>query len=145
MLFLPDSKSGKKPILLGGAAIAVLKQLHESAIKQAKLAIPGTTKPLSLYVFPTADLTRPKHDLQKPWKLLQRAADLQGLRLHDLRHSFASVGAGSGLGLPIIGKLLGHGDVKTTARYAHLDADPLRRANDLIGHAIASAMNGVPS
>ena len=50
-----------------------------------------------------------------------------GLRLHDLRHAFASVAAGSGLGLPIIGKLLGHTQPATTNRYAHLAADPLSR------------------
>jgi hypothetical protein len=58
------------------------------------------------------------------------------VRIHDLRHTHASVGAGAGLGLPIIGKLLG----PTTARYAHLDADPLRRASDRIGNHISTAM-----
>ncbi len=142
MLFLPDSKSGKKPIVLGGPAVAVLKDLEELALAEARKIDPNARKPLSRYVFPTADPTKPKPDIQRPWALIQRAADLPGLRLHDLRHSFASFGAGSGLGLPIIGKLLGHGDVKTTAKYAHLDVDPLRRANDVIGDAISSAMNG---
>ena len=50
------------------------------------------------------------------------------VRLHDLRHTYASFGAGGGLGLPIIGRLLGHAQTATTARYAHLDNDPLRRA-----------------
>lgn len=142
MLFLPDSKSGKKPILLGGPAVAVLKELERLALAEARKVNPEAKKPLSRYVFPTADMTRPKHDISRPWKLIQRAADLRGVRLHDLRHSFASVGAGSGLGLPVIGKLLGHGDVKTTAKYAHLDVNPLRRANDIIGETIASAMGG---
>ena len=62
------------------------------------------------------------------------------MRLHDLRHSHASVGAGAGLGLPIIGKLLGHTQASTTARYAHLDNDPLRRASERIGREIALAM-----
>jgi len=64
------------------------------------------------------------------------------VRLHDLRHSFASMGAGASLGLPIIGKLLGHTQPATTARYSHLDADPLRRAADIIGNKIAAAMDG---
>jgi integrase len=64
------------------------------------------------------------------------------VRIHDLRHSFASVGAGASLGLPIIGKLLGHSQPSTTARYSHLDADPLRRAADIIGNQIAAAMEG---
>jgi integrase len=59
-----------------------------------------------------------------------------------LRHSFASFGAGASLGLPIIGKLLGHSQAATTHRYAHLDADPLRRAVETIGSTIAAAMDG---
>jgi hypothetical protein len=67
-------------------------------------------------------------------------AGLVGLRIHDLRHTHASIGAGAGLGLPIIGKLLGHAHPATTARYAHLDADPLRRASDQIANQIVTAM-----
>lgn len=65
---------------------------------------------------------------------------LTDVRLHDLRHSFASVGAAAGMALPIIGKLLGHTQPATTHRYAHLSADPIRRANDLIGQRLAEAM-----
>ncbi len=70
-----------------------------------------------------------------------RHAGLEGVRLHDLRHTFASIGAGASLGLPIVGKLLGHSQPQTTARYAHLDADPLLRAANLIGERIENAMN----
>jgi hypothetical protein len=54
------------------------------------------------------------------------------VRLHDLRHTYASFGAGGGLGLPVIGRLLGHTQASTTARYAHLHNDPLRRASEAI-------------
>jgi integrase len=70
---------------------------------------------------------------------------LERVRLHDLRHTYASFGAGSGLGLPIIGKLLGHTQASTTQRYAHLDNDPLRRATELIGDRIAAALDGKES
>jgi site-specific recombinase XerD len=60
--------------------------------------------------------------------------------LHDLRHTYASFGAGSGLGLPIIGKLLGHAQAVTTERYAHLGSDPLRRASESIAGTISAAM-----
>jgi integrase len=80
---------------------------------------------------------KPRADLKRPW---QAVARLNGVRIHDLRHMHASFGAGAGLGLPIIGKLLGHTQAATTQRYAHLDVDPLRRASERIGRDIAAAM-----
>jgi integrase len=129
LLFLADSKTGKKTIVLGAPAIAVLETLP----RVGKFVIAGN------------DNEKPRADLQKPWGLVSARANLVGLRLHDLRHSFASVGAGSGFGLPIIGKLLGHSNSKTTERYAHLAADPLRRASDAISSSIARAMGELPS
>lgn len=141
LLLLADSKTGRKTIVLSSPAILVLSELKATAIARAAEATGKTPTLLSAYVFPSAgDLGRPKADLKRPWATILRAADLVGLRLHDLRHSFASVGAGASMGLPVIGKLLGHADVKTTARYAHLDSNPLRRASDAIGGAIAEAM-----
>ncbi|MBM3492607.1 MAG: DUF4102 domain-containing protein [Alphaproteobacteria bacterium] len=70
---------------------------------------------------------------------------LTDARIHDLRHSHASVGAAAGLSLPVIGALLGHSQPATTARYAHLAADPLRAASDLIASRIAAAMQGKPA
>jgi integrase len=94
------------------------------------------------HIIPGEKEGAPRADLKKPWAAITAAAGLEGLRIHDLRHSFASVGAGASLGLPIIGKLLGHSQPATTARYAHLDADPMRRAVNAIGATIAAAMNG---
>ncbi|MEO5375488.1 MAG: site-specific integrase [Alphaproteobacteria bacterium] len=79
---------------------------------------------------------------QKPWRAIREAAGLPGLRLHDLRHSFASVGASAGMGLPIIGKLLGHTQPQTTARYAHLESDPVKAAAASVAGKIAAAMDG---
>ena len=79
-------------------------------------------------------------NIQKPWQRIRKRADLMDLRLHDLRHSFASVAASGGLSLPMIGKLLGHTQAATTERYAHLAADPLKAANEAIGQRIAAAM-----
>ena len=78
--------------------------------------------------------------IENTWERVRTAAGLTGVRLHDLRHSFASIGAAGGLSLPIIGALLGHKHPATTARYAHLSADPLRAANDAVGARIAAAM-----
>ena len=89
---------------------------------------------------------RPRTDLNRGWERIRRCAGLDGsdgkpqFRLHDFRHSFASLGVGEGMGLPIVGKLLGHTQAATTARYAHLDSDPLRRASEAIGAQIAAAM-----
>ncbi len=131
ILFLPDSKTGKKPVFLGAAAQAVLADLPR---------IEGNP-----HVIAGAKSGEPRHDLAKPWAAVSRAAGLEGVRLHDLRHSFASVGAGASLGLPIIGKLLGHSQPQTTARYAHLAADPMKRAADTIGATIAAALDGKPA
>lgn len=128
VLFLEDSKTGRKPVYLSAAAQSVLAALPQVA---------GNP-----YIIAGAKDGAPRADLKKPWATVCRAAGLQGTRLHDLRHSFASFGAGASLGLPIIGKLLGHTQAATTQRYAHLDADPLRRAADAIGATIAAAMAG---
>jgi integrase len=124
LLFLPDSKTGRKTVILNPPAMAVLSELDR----------------LGSYVVPGDDPERPRADLKRPWEAVSTRAGLEGVRIHDLRHTYASFGAGSGLGLPIIGKLLGHTQASTTQRYAHLDADPLRRASDRIGGEIAMAL-----
>ncbi|MBL1255965.1 site-specific integrase [Methylocystis sp. Sn-Cys] len=129
MLFLPDSKTGRKTIVLGAPAITILASLNRE----------GT------YVIPGKNFDQPRTDLKKPWAAAIKLADLPNLRIHDLRHSFASVGAGAGLGLPIVGKLLGHSQAATTERYAHLDAGPVRRAADMIGNTISAALEGIGS
>jgi integrase len=125
-LFLPDSKSGRKTIILNAPALAVLNAL-------------GRFGP---HVVPGDDPDQPRHDLKRPWDAVTKRAGLSGVRLHDLRHTYASFGAGGGLGLPIIGRLLGHAQAATTARYAHLDNDPLRRASEAIAGRIAAALDG---
>jgi integrase len=67
---------------------------------------------------------------------------MTNVRLHDLRHAFASVAASSGMGLPIIGKLLGHTQAQTTQRYAHLASDPVKAAAATVAGKVAAAMNG---
>jgi integrase len=128
MIFLADSKTGRKPIYLSAAAAAILS------------ALPRVDS--NPYVIPGEKAGQPRADLKRPWDAICEAAGIGGVRLHDLRHSFASVGAGASLGLPIIGKLLGHSQPSTTQRYAHLDADPMRRAVETIGSTIAAAMAG---
>src|SRR5262249_29886315 len=85
----------------------------------------------------------PRADLKRPWGIGAARARLESGRIHDLRHTHASIGAGAGLGLAIIGKLLRHAQATTTARYAHLDIDPVRRASEHIGRRLATAMGEV--
>ena len=79
-------------------------------------------------------------NLEKPWRSIRKAAGLDDVRLHDLRHAFASVAASSGMGLPIIGKMLGHTQAATTDRYAHLASDPVKAAAAAVAGKIAAAM-----
>jgi integrase len=128
LLLLPDSKTGKKAIVLNAPALGILRNLPRVGTH----VIAGQSA--------STDNDKPRSDLNRPWRAIVKRAGLTGLRIHDLRHTHASVGAGLGLGLPIIGKLLGHTQHSTTARYAHLDADPLRRASERIGRLLAAAM-----
>ena len=128
MLFLPESKTGKKVIYLSAPALEVLANVPR--IESNPFIICGEKDRAHLV------------NLQKPWSRIRKLAGLDDVRIHDLRHSFASIAASGGLSLPIIGKLLGHTQAATTQRYAHLAADPLRAANEAIGERIAAAMKG---
>lgn len=115
---LPDSKTGAKDVHLGKAALAVLRGIDQ--VNDNPWVIVGRN--------PGAHLT----DLQPFWQRLRGRAGLKNARIHDLRHTFASVAVSNGQSLPMIGKLLGHSQVQTTARYAHLANQPvLQAANDV--------------
>ena len=125
-LELPDSKSGAKFVYLPAPALNVLHSLERVA--DNPFVIVGGKEGAHLV------------NIKAPWDAIRAAAGLPDVRIHDLRHSFASVGAGGGMSLPMIGALLGHKETATTARYAHLSDDPLRAAADAIGGRIAAAM-----
>jgi integrase len=108
------------------AAIELVERLRKH--RKGKWVFPGDK--------PGAHLTV----LSRVWKFIRRETGLgKDARLYDLRHTFASVGAGGGLSLPIIGRLLGHTQPRTTQRYAHLADDPLREAAEKIGRVITGA------
>lgn len=134
VLNLPDSKSNKpKKVLVGAAALKVLAEVPR--IEGNPYVIAGEAK------------GKPRSDLKRPWKRITDHAglniDAEGepkpLRLHDLRHSFASMGVASNLGLSIVGKLLGHASPQTTQRYAHVGESAERRALNEIENKIAAA------
>ena len=127
-LRLPDSKTGAKTLSLGAPALELLAGLPR--IEDNPYVLPGA-RPGRHYV-----------GLGKAWRRLRAKAQLPDVRLHDLRHSYASMGAGLGESLHVIGALLGHRDTATTQRYAHLSDDPVRAAADRISGHLAAAMAG---
>lgn len=129
-LRLQDSKTGAKVILVGPPVLELLSK----AVRVAG----------NPYVLPGRKAGSHFVGLPKVWARVRQQADLPGVRLHDLRHSYAAVGAGGGWSLAIIGKLLGHAQTRTTERYAHLADDPLHRAAGQISQEIAAAL-GVAS
>ena len=127
-IHLPDSKTGAKTIPLNRPALEVL-----AAVKRVEgnpYVITGTAE--------GAHLT----DLQKPWRRVRKAAGLDDVRIHDLRHTFASEAVMGGESLPMVGRILGHTQAQTTARYAHLADDPLQKASERIASSLKQAMDG---
>jgi integrase len=126
LLRLPDSKTGAKVVHLGHPA----KELLEAAdrIDGNPWVVTGT--------LPGQRLS----DLQPFWQRVRARAGLKDVRIHDLRHTFASTAVASGQGLPMIGKLLGHTQVQTTARYAHLAAEPVKVAADSVANSLHQAL-----
>lgn len=125
---LSDSKTGAKIIHLPAPAAALLAGIKRES---------G-----SPFVFPADEGEGHFQGTPKIWERVRAAAGLEDVRLHDLRHSFASVALARGASLSIIGKILGHADVKTTQRYAHLADHPVKSAADAAGGEIAAAMDG---
>jgi integrase len=130
LLLLPDSKTGQKSIRLSAAAVGILRHLPH--VQGNPYVIVGKRHGTCLV------------NLQKPWDEIRKLAGLPEVRIHDLRHSFASVAAANGASLPMIGKLLGHANTQTTARYSHLADNPLHKLNEEVGASIGAAMAAKP-
>ena len=125
---LPNTKTGKSIRMIGAPACLLVSGLprYEG----------------SDYVFPGRLPNRPLIEINRVWYSVRHAAKLDDVRLHDLRHSFASVSASSGGSLLIIGKLLGHRESATTAKYAHLFENPVKAAADATANQLASWLDG---
>jgi integrase len=117
---------------LSAPARQLLSEIRDAEIAKHK-------RGLGEFVFPGSGTTGHFQDLKGAWRRLCRDAGISGLRIHDLRHSFASELASSGASLPLIGSLLGHANPATTARYAHLFQDPQRAAVERVGAVVAAA------
>lgn len=127
-LRLPTSKTGAKIVHLNAPALEILASIPRVEGNPHVIVGRKTGEHLT--------------DMTKAWFRIRKLAKLDGLRLHDLRHSFASAGAAAGLPLQMIGKMLGHAQIQTTERYSHLADDPVKVATERVGSDIAAAMQG---
>lgn len=123
---LPDSKTGAKRVYFSPQVKEVLENIERVENNPYVLVgiVPG----------------KQFHNIYKPWHRIRALAELGDIRIHDLRHSFASIAVANGLTLPMIGALLGHTQTQTTARYAHLIGEPVKNAAMLVNQKIAEAM-----
>jgi integrase len=126
LLLLPDSKTGEKVITLNSQAVTLLK------------ALPRLEK--NPYVLPGQRTGQHLVNIRLPWLEICKKAKVRNVRIHDLRHSFASVAGASGGTLPLIGKLLGHHQAQTTSRYVHLAGNPVTELAERTGQTIADAL-----
>lgn len=126
-IYLPDSKTGAKKVYIGDDVKTLLGSFTKR--NDNPYVIAGKVKEQYLT------------DLQKPWRRIRKKAELEDVRIHDLRHSFASFGLASGLSLAEIGKLLGHSQIQTTARYAHLAETIAEEAANKTSSGIMSRLN----
>ena len=123
---LPDTKTGARRIPLPEAARAVLDSLESTEGNPYVIAgkLPGS------------HVT----DLQHPWRRIRARAELPGVRIHDLRHTYASNAVSGGMPIQMVGKLLGHSQIQTTMRYAHLADDPVNRAAEENANRLSDAL-----
>lgn len=128
MITLPETKTGSRVVYLSAPALEVLSSLPHQ--KKNPHVIVGQSEGRRLV------------NLRKVWLRICKVARLKDVRIHDLRHSFASVGAAGGVPLQMVGKLLGHAKASTTEKYSHLAADPVKAANEAMGKQIAAMLTG---
>ena len=128
VLSLPTSKTGAKQIALSAQAVEVLKALE----RRCEFVFPGPLKADGTY--------SPRTELRRPWKAVASQAELDKVRIHDLRHSYATNAIASGEGIWAVSKLLGHSRIDTTMKYVHLDVHEHKPAADRVSAHIAASM-----
>lgn len=127
VIFLPDAKTGPRRVLLNSKALEILRTLPQDP--ENEFVIVGERHGQHIT------------DLQRPWRRIRKKAGLDDVRIHDLRHTYASISAMAGHSLPMIGRLLGHSQPQTTARYAHLADTPARKATNEVEGLIDSFLS----
>ncbi len=121
------------------AANVKQKRLHRVPLSQPAIELLSELRAHAAserFLFPGKDPDKPVADIKKSWASICTKAQIEGVRLHDLRHTYAAHLASAGNSLPIIGALLGHTQAQTTHRYAHLLDDPLRAATETFGATV---------
>jgi integrase len=132
--FDPEFRTWRKPGSTTKQKTEHIVPLSEPA-RQLLTKLRGQVPADVEWLFPAGDGSHRKN-IQYAWITICKAAKIEGVRIHDLRHTYASLLVNAGHGLPIIGALLGHTTPTTTARYAHLFDDPLRAATEQVGEII---------
>ncbi len=123
---LPDSKTGRRKVVLTDAARHVLSRIEQD--------------PLNPYVITGKLEGSHLTDLQRPWRRIRSRANLNDVRIHDLRHTYASRAVSAGVPIQMVGKLLGHTQLQTTMRYAHLDDASVLSAGEDVANLIAQPL-----
>jgi integrase len=129
LINLKKAKRGKRVVYLNAGALAVLRTLR---------SFPDDGNP---YIIRGVKDGEPYKNLQDVWQVVRERAGLTDVRIHDLRHSVASVAGADGASLPLIGALLGHQSAPATKRYLHLTGNPTRSLADRVGILISSALD----
>jgi integrase len=131
LLWLSESKTGRRPVILNTTALTILAELYERRGGESPYVIPGKIE------------GTPRNDaLKRPWIKIRGLAKLEGVRLHDLRHTHGSVGGDAGFTSVMIARLLGHKQVSTAERYVHPGVDPVRRAAETVGGELVAKLEG---
>ena len=126
VLALADAKTGPRTVILNGQARRILERQPRGE---------------SPYVFPSPrDPARPRGPHLELWYRVRREADIEDVRLHDLRHTHASHAVMNGVPVPVVSRMLGHADVGMTLRYAHLGDREIEQAAERVGQSIADLM-----
>lgn len=153
-MHLPDSKTGARRIPLPPQALELLESLGQIAAPPIEQSAYGnssyansvsanSTYGKNPYVIAGEVEGQAVTDLQKPWRRIRKRAGLEHVRIHDLRHTYASNAVMQGVPIAMVGKLLGHTQIQTTMRYAHLADDPVRKAAAQVAGSLASSL-GAP-
>lgn len=133
MLRLKDSKTGGKAVPIAKAAMDILREIYKDRENKNET---------SKYVFPSSiDKNKPLVDLRRPWAFALKFAEIEAIRIHDLRHSFTTLGCMSGQDMAVISKVLGHTQITTTQRYTHINNVKGVEAANVIANNIIEATN----